>query len=329
MKVLIKYCMIRSFIFRRDGYPSWHIFLNMDKNMKMILRLFHKTLAIKKIQINFSFLLILIILCCIIPFMANAKNSFVNKLGMVFVPVKSGTFVMGSPESEMGHQWNEKQHRVKISKFFISQTEVTQQQWQDLMGYNPSSYVKNCQNCPVNNVSWYDCQKFIKKLNALEHTKKYRLPTEAEWEYACRAGSSTAFANGRIKSPSCKYDKNLYKIAWYCGNSGKFSSNGNRTPQPVAVKKPNSWNIYGMHGNVQEWCLDSCDWRNILTGKVGVTTDTYRNNIRNPYNKSGNRKVIRGGSFQASSRMCRSARRYYYRPKMKLNTLGFRIIKRN
>ncbi|OQY12077.1 MAG: hypothetical protein B6I31_03720 [Desulfobacteraceae bacterium 4572_19] len=171
------------------------------------------------------------------------------------------------------------------------------------------------------------CQKFIKKLNALEHTNKYRLPTEAEWEYACRARSSTAFANGRITSLTCGYDKNLDIIAWYCGNSGKFDPKGNRSPNPVTTKHPNAWGVYGMHGNLQEWCLDSCGWRSMLTGEVGVITDTYVDNIVNPLNKKGNRKVIRGGSFQASARMCRSASRYYYRAGMKLNTLGFRVVK--
>ena len=162
-------------------------------------------------------------------------EEFLNSLGMKFVYIPPGTFMMGSPSDEPGHEYDETQYKVRLTKgFYMQTTEVTQGQWKKVMGSNPSYYDRCGDDCPVENVSWNDTQKFIKKVNSMEGVNKYRLPTEAEWEYACRAGSITAFANGGITETGYEHDPNLNEMGWYCGNSGKKT-------HPVAQKRPNAW----------------------------------------------------------------------------------------
>ncbi len=259
---------------------------------------------------------------------ATDCNAFENRIGMRFVKILPGTFLMGSPASEKGRERDEKLHRVKLTKgFYISVTEVTQDQWIKIMGDNPSSFPECGLDCPVDNVSWYDCKLFIKKLNRREQTAKYRLPTEAEWEYAARAGSRTAFPSGDITEIHCGIDRALDRIGWYCGNSGERNPVGNKKPHPVARKTPNAWGIHDMNGNVQEWVQDSCKWRSLLKGRVGVITDTYRDNIENPLSRKGDRKIFRGGSWNTSARYSRSANRSYFRPKAVRNNIGFRVVR--
>ncbi|MBW2606595.1 MAG: caspase family protein [Deltaproteobacteria bacterium] len=157
-----------------------------------------------------------------------------DSLGMKFVSIMPGTFMMGSPSSEPGRESDEKQHQVTLTKgFYMQTTEVTQGQWRAVMGNNPSHF-ENCgDDCPVEKVSWNDAQGFIRRLNQKEGSDKYRLPTEAEWEYAARAGTTTAFENGWISELKCGYDSNLDAMGWYCGNS-------NRRTHPVAQKHPNT-----------------------------------------------------------------------------------------
>ncbi len=257
-------------------------------------------------------------------------RSFTNKLGMKFVLIPSGNFVMGSPKSETGRQWNEKQHTVVISKsFYMGETEVTQGQWEKLVGFNPSSFSKLGKNYPVDTISWDQCKEFIRVLNGWENTNRYQLPTEAQWEYACRAGSTSAFSNGPITTDSCnKPEPALINMAWYCYNSGDMSPAGGFKPHPVKTGKPNNWGLYDMHGNVQEWVLDSCKWRNFWRTRVGVVTDTYKNNIIDPLNKTGKHRIIRGGGWYQKSKYQRSAYRSYYKPGVKRNSLGFRIVAR-
>ena len=158
-------------------------------------------------------------------------------LEIVLLP--AGTFTMGSPTDEQDRESDETQHVVTISQpFYIGAYEVTQAQWEALMGGNPSHNAGN-PNHPVENVSWNDCQDFILALNALVQGT-FRLPTEAEWEYACRAGTTTRFYWG--EDPQGAYE-------WYFSNSGQQS-------QPVGQKLPNPWGLYDMGGNVLEWCLD-------------------------------------------------------------------------
>lgn len=254
---------------------------------------------------------------------------YTNKLGMRFVLIPNGTFLMGSPSAEKGRQWNEKQHRVVISKsFYMGETEVTQGQWEKLVGFNPSSFSTLGKTVPVDTVSWNECMEFIRVLNEWEKTDKYRLPTEAEWEYACRAGSTSAFANGAITTFSCnEAEPAIVDMAWYCYNSGLANPAGDFKPHPVKTKKPNIWGLYDMHGNVQEWVLDSCKWRNLWRARVGVVTDTYKNNIVDPLSNKGEHKIIRGGGWYQTSKYQRSAYRSYYKPGVKRNSLGFRIVR--
>lgn len=256
-------------------------------------------------------------------------NIYTNKLGMRFVLLPNGSFLMGSPKSEKGRQWNEKRHRVVISKsFYMGETEVTQGQWEKLVGFNPSSFSDLGKNYPVDTISWNEAMEFIRVLNGWEGTRKYRLPTEAEWEYACRAGSTSAFAKGRITTFSCNEpEPAILNMAWYCYNSGLAGPAGDFKPHPVKTREPNNWGIYDMHGNVHEWVLDSCKWRSIWKAKVGVVTDTYKNNIVDPLSKSGEHRIIRGGGWYQTSKYQRSAYRSYYKPGVKRNSLGFRIVR--
>lgn len=254
---------------------------------------------------------------------------YTNKLGMRFVLIPKGAFIMGSPASETGHQWNEKQHRVVISKsFYMQESEVTQGQWEKLVGFNPSSFPKLGKNYPVDTISWNECVEFIGVLNKWEGTGKYRLPTEAEWEYACRAGSTTAFAGGPITTSSCNEpEPAILEMAWYCYNSGLANPSRDFKPHPVKTKLPNTWGLYDMHGNVQEWVQDSCKWRDFWRARVGAYTTTYKNNIVDPLNKTGKHKIIRGGGWYQNSKYQRSAYRSYYKPIVRRNSLGFRIVR--
>ena len=257
----------------------------------------------------------------------QAQDIFTNKLGMRFVLVPAGSFTMGSPESEKGRQWNESQHKVIISKsFYMGETEVTQGQWNRLVSPNPSSF-KLGNSYPVDSISWDEAMQFISFLNKWEGTNRYRLPTEAEWEYACRAGSTTAFAKGSITTFSCNDpEPALINMAWYCYSSGSQSPASGFKPHPVKILEPNKWGLYDMHGNVQEWVMDACRWRNIWKAKVGVITDTYRDNIIDPLEKKGDHRIIRGGGWYQTSKYQRSAYRSYYKPIAKRNSLGFRIV---
>ena len=241
----------------------------------------------------------------------NNPGTITNSLGMDFVYIEPGTFMMGSPADEPDRGSDETQHQVTLSKgFYIQITEVTQGQWTAVMGSNPSHF-KNCgDDCPVESVSWDDTQSFITALNALGEGT-YRLPTEAQWEYACRAGSTRAFANGGITAYQemydCNNDPNLSAMGWYCYNSD------NKT-HPVAQKQANAWGLYDMHGNVWEWCQD---WYGTypsgsVTDPVGPTSGSYR--------------VIRGGGWTGSARYCRSANRHALTPDFRdYIDRGFRV----
>jgi len=216
--------------------------------------------------------------------------------GIEFVYIPPGSFMMGSPTNYD----EEKQHHVILTKGFSMQTtEVTQGQWRAVMGSNPS-YFSNCgDNCPVENVSWNDVQEFISKLNRKEGGSRYRLPTEAEWEYAARAGSTTRFCFGYE-------DSRLAEYAWYDVNSGISTHS-------VAQKKPNAWGLYDMHGNVWEWCQD---WYG----------DYPSGSVTDPTGPSwGSLRVFRGGGWDNFAKLCRSALRNRYLPDYRHNSLGFRL----
>lgn len=291
--------------------------------------------------LSVSNLAILCLAFSILFFLVNpaGAQSFTNKLGMRFVMIPKGVFIMGSPKSEPGRNWNEKQHRVVISKnFYMQESEVTQGQWEKLVGFNPSAFSDLGKSYPVDTVSWNEAVEFIQILNKWEGTDKYRLPTEAEWEYACRAGSTTAFSSGpitvfesgQVTEFSCNEpEPALIETAWYCYNTGREAGGIalDFKPHPVKTKLPNKWGLYDMHGNVQEWVLDSCKWRTFWRGKVGVVTSTYIDNIVDPLEKVGSHRIIRGGGWYQSGKYQRSAYRSYYKPGARRNSLGFRIVR--
>ena len=208
---------------------------------------------------------------------------------MKVVRIPAGKFMMGEGET---------QHEVTLSKpFYMGVTEVTQAQYAAIMGTNPSHF-KGATN-PVEMVSWNDATEFCKKLS--ERTRQaVRLPTEAEWEYACRAGTATAFSFGDA-------DSALGDYAWHDANSGS-------TTHPVGQKKPNVWGLFDMHGNVWEWCADWFgDYPN------GAVTDP-----KGPV--SGIRRVLRGGSWGNAPSICRSAYRGSYTPGLRNLRCGFRVV---
>ncbi|MEH0021121.1 MAG: formylglycine-generating enzyme family protein [Desulfobacter sp.] len=259
---------------------------------------------------------------------APGQEIFTNKLGMRFVLIPAGTFMMGSPKSEKGREWNETLHRVILTKsFYMGETEVTQGQWNRLVSPNPSTH-KLGNSYPVDSVSWEDAQAFIDFLNQWEGTDKYRLPTEAEWEYACRADSKTAFSAGPITTFSCNDpEPALIDTAWYCYNSGLAGPARDFKPHPVKRLKPNAWGLYDMHGNVQEWVQDACEWRSLWKARVGVVTRTYVDNIRDPLETKGDHRVVRGGGWFQNSKYQRAAYRTYYKPVARRNSLGFRVVR--
>ncbi|SLM29950.1 hypothetical protein MTBBW1_2030040 [Desulfamplus magnetovallimortis] len=248
------------------------------------------------------------------------EDTFTNKLGMNFILIQPGTFQMGSPTNEPGRETNETQHSVTLTEFFyIQTTEITVGQWQSVMGYNPP-FINNCgSDCPVERVSWDQAQEFITTLNALGEGA-YSLPTEAQWEYSARAGSTTAFTNGTIinSQNNCLNDANLDTIGWYCGNTGGLPSmtlmEHYSTSQPVARKESNAWGLYDMHGNVWEWCQD---WY----GNYSITSA-----IDPEGPSSGSFHVIRGGGWDSSPKYCRSAYRYDNAIGLKFLNTGFRLV---
>ena len=264
---------------------------------------------------------------CMANGFADETRIYTNQIGMRFVLVPAGTFVMGSPSSEKGRQRNEKQHRVTISKsFYMGETEVTQGQWNRLASPNPSAF-KLGDRYPVDSVTWHEAMQFISFLNKLENTDRYRLPTEAEWEYACRAGAATAFAAGPITTISCvDPEPALINTAWYCYNSGLAGPPRDFKPHPVKMLQPNAWGLYDMHGNVQEWVLDACKSHSLWWRSIGPVTDTYQNNIVDPLGKKGDHRVVRGGGWFQNGKYQRCAFRSFYRPVAVRNSLGFRVV---
>jgi len=213
-------------------------------------------------------------------------------LGMRFVWVKPGSFIMGSnngnPDEMPPHQVN------LLNGFYMQTTEVTQAQWMAVMEINPSEFKGN--NLPVDNVSWHDVQQFIQKLNQ-KGIGNFRLPTEAEWEYSCRAGTTGDFAG----------DPNL--MGWY-------KDSGYKT-HPVGTKLPNAWGIYDMHGNVAEWCQDSYSKDYFESASSGDSKKTNSNSDR----------VTRGGSWRDYTGICRSSYRFRVPPEFRLSYNGFRLVR--
>jgi formylglycine-generating enzyme required for sulfatase activity len=236
------------------------------------------------------------------------------KLEMVLIP--AGEFLMGSPDSdEYALPYEKPQHRVRITKpFYLGKYLVTQEQWEAVMGSSASRF-KGPKN-PVESVSWENCQLFLKKLSErsrhshpgpLPGGLDFRLPTEAEWEYACRAGITTRYCYGDDEGQLGEY-------AWYVENSGNRT---HRWTHPVGEKKPNAWGLYDMHGNVWEWCEDWYNERYYASSPVDDPTGPT----------SGSLRVGRGGGWDDRAGNCRSAYRYLNQPEYRDSDLGFRVAR--
>ena len=221
---------------------------------------------------------------------------------MVYVP--AGSFTMGSPAGETGRGGNESPRRVTLTKgFFLGKYEVTQGQWQAVMGNNPSTFENVAGNGPVECVTWNDCQAFCAKLGV-----GFRLPTEAEWEYACRAGTTTALHSGKDLSAASGRCRNLDEVAWYDETSSD-------TSHSVGQKKANAWGLHDMLGNLREWCQDwSGDYP---PGEASDPTGP----------ESGSFRILRGGSWSGNAKDCRSAKRDWGNPNYRLDDVGCRVVK--
>lgn len=237
------------------------------------------------------------------------SKHWTNSIGMKFCLIPEGSFMMGSPESEARRETDEgPQHQVTISKsFYMGQSEVTQKEYEEIMGNNPSNFKGN--NLPVEIVSWNDAKEFCRKLS-LKDGKTYRLPTEAEWEYACRADTNLAFHFGnRLDASKANFDGNKpYGIASTGVNLQKTAE--------VGSFKANAWGLNDMHGNVSEWCEDY------------YVSDYYENSEKiDPQGpSSGTFRVCRGGGWSYDAGDIRSAYRSAYKPTEAYYDIGFRVI---
>lgn len=248
-------------------------------------------------------------------FCAKPPAKLSNDLGMEFVLIPAGSFIMGSPDSEPGRQDDERAHRVTISKpFYMQTTEVTLAQWRQVMGKKLFGRRRGGKHAPVTRVSWFEAMKFVKAMNKLG-MGTYRLPTEAQWEYAARAGTKTAYWWGaRI---TC--DKAMFANAPGerddCAGSYRLRGLKTGRPAPVGSFAANPWGLSDTSGNVWEWCSD---WyapypKGPVTDPKGPAKGTYR--------------VRRGGSWFSSGSRLRSANRNFGHPAMHESTLGLRLVR--
>ena len=222
-----------------------------------------------------------------------------NLLEIEWVWCPPGIFKMGSPEDEPNRSPDETFHQVTLtSGFWIGKYPVTQGQWQQVTGFNPSCYPQSGPDAPVENVSWDDAREFCQALGRRDG-REYRLPTEAEWEYACRAGSAGAWCFGDETA--------------VFGDYGCFGKNSGGRTSPVGQRKPNAWGIHDMHGNIWEWCQDWYETyaSNPATDPSGPGEGSYR--------------VYRGGGWGDPAEFCRSAVRGFYVPAFRFDGLGFRL----
>jgi len=270
-----------------------------------------------KCPVLMYFLMIVLMAVLLPPASLSREQTYRNSIGMEFVLIPTGSFVMGSPESEKGRDGagGEIQHTVTLTQsVFMQTTEVTVAQWQSLMGKKFIGRRKGAKDAPVTKVSWEDSQKFIKKLNA-KGDGVYRLPTEAEWEYACRAGSRTTYSWGNTIDCS---------KAMYANKTGKTDTCKlyiesltltPKKPAPVKTYAPNPWGLYDMHGNVWEWCQD---WFDAYHGA----------DAKDPQGPSkGTHRVTRGGSWSSTAHGCRSANRAFEHPYSRMPNTGFRVVR--
>ncbi|MCD6326567.1 formylglycine-generating enzyme family protein [bacterium] len=252
--------------------------------------------------------------------------------GITMLSIPAGSFLMGSPSGESGRYWDEgPQRTVNVSAFQMSETEVTEKQFEEVMGWN-DSYNERGDDYPVEGVTWFDCVSFCNKLSQADgyaqcytmtnvgysgdhitsaevscsfDANGYRLPTEAEWEYACRAGTTTRFYTGDS-------DSDLGRAGWYYGNSGSQK-------REVGEKERNAWGLYDTHGNVWEWCWD---WYS--SGYYGTRPDPDSDPTGA---SSGSGRVMRGGGWRILVLLCRSAYRYWNVPRSRPDSVGLRVAR--
>jgi sulfatase modifying factor 1 len=240
----------------------------------------------------------------------QAAKSITNTIGMHLQLIPAGTFLMGSPVTEEGRYDDETQHKVTISKtFYMQTTEVTQGQWKSVMGTEPwkgEDYVKEGPNYAATYVSWNDAVAYCEKLSEKESVT-YRLPTEAEWEYACRAGTKTAWSFGDDENKLGDY-------AWHDKNAFNIDE---KYAHQVELKNPNAFGLYDMHGNVYEWCHDY------------FGEDYYKQSSeKDPTGPtSGSSRVLRGGSWHHGTRSTRSAFRDRNDAVFRSYRRGFRLVR--
>ena len=240
----------------------------------------------------------------------RVDDHFTNSIGMAFKRIPAGSFLMGSPVAEQNRNPDEAIRLVEIKNpFYLGIYEVTQAQWRAVMGTNPSAFKGD--HRPVEQVSWNDVRRFIQKLNAHEKTDKYRLPTEAEWEYACRSGTTGPFSFGNcLSSVNANYNGNYP----YSGcRKGDYLGE----TLPVGSLRPNAFGLYDMHGNVMEWCQD----RYVNSAMPSNTYETFQ------IPDTGVQRVIRGGGWYLPAYLCRSAHRDVYGQVYGCDAIGFRMLR--
>ncbi len=258
-----------------------------------------------------------------------------------FVFIPAGNFLMGSPQDEMCHMWMEyPEHSVSLTQgFYMQQTEVTQSEYMMFFDSNPSRFTGS--DLPVDQVTWQAAIVYCNRLSVASgltpcyyldeafttiyetlygtYVRPYwdrsadgfRLPTEAEWEYACRAGTTTPYNNGQTNT-GCGEDANLNPLAWYYYNS-------NNQTHPVGMKQPNNWNLYDMHGNLKEWCWDYFDFQ--YYSESPPVDPLGPEFVENEY------RSLRGGGWNCGAGDCRSADRDYRTPNVRNPSIGFRIVR--
>ena len=250
----------------------------------------------------------------------NFSITLADGVSLDMIRIDPGTFTMGSPSDELGRGSNEVQYQVTLTKgYWLGQYEITQAQYKAVMKVNPSSFIGA--DLPVECVSWNGAMDFCAKLTEIEKAagrlpegSEYTLPTEAQWEYACRAGTTTALNSGKNLSDKNKCPE-MDEVGWYWYNGGKENdANGLTCTHPVGQKQPNAWGLYDMHGNVWEWCLD---W---------YKNDYPASSVTDPKGAgTGSSRVVRGGSWNSCAWGCRSAYRSNGAPGARGGSSGFRV----
>jgi formylglycine-generating enzyme required for sulfatase activity len=246
----------------------------------------------------------------------GSTMAFVEELAkgvsMTMVKIPAGKFTMGSPASEEGRNKDETEHGVTVPEFYFGQTLVNQAQWQSIMGNNPSKFNGDDQ-LPVDSVSWLDAMDFCQKLSQ-KTGRAYRLPSEAEWEYACRAGTKTPFAFGKtITSAMVNYNGNT---SYASAANGEYR----QKTTSAGIFPANGFGLYDMHGNLWEWCLD--EWVNNYNNSP--TDGSAREGVGLPANDI--QRLLRGGSWLSLAKDCRSAYRNGLAGSIRLNTCGLRVV---